>query len=588
MGSSSKRKHSKTKSSKLSSKARKLKKSKRTKAKKKLGRRHDSSTDNSMSSYSSDSYSSNSDDDSISSKSLSSSSSKDTHRRKSISRSRSTKKRKKQLRRISSSREDSRDLSRSRKRKRSKKNSVSKSSKNSKRKKLRRDVEISSASSHSPSCSTCNGSIGGESSEGEGVRRRSRKNKDGRRDKPHRKIQSTLSPHRSSTHSPYSEYRDENYPISQGEETCISEKNSRRLKSVIVFAEKPEPSITDQNESEKDMQKEELVYDHDDYPSKSSSGEGGKKEVSTPYPLNMFDGGRSVENVGLNSDNDVIEQSIGYAREHEQDDVRNPSSNDFMTNSYEKKRTSNILLPDSGSSGNDLEAVLKQKALENLKKFRGARKTNVKPTAHKTDQVNGDRHGSSSSQAEIVQSKFPIGSCTEVEKDASGGGLARKVSEIIERNSDDTPGQANFGKPNEKSRPMRQPVFGKSALENSSFGKTSSVIDSTQNPTRSSMVSMNKSHMETETSLRNPESKIAHLKSPSISTSQDITSTSSLVGSAAVEQPSSNNQQDEGKDGSQYQQKTMSVMRNGEMVQVNYKVYIPQRAPGLARRHFKR
>ncbi|KAK1326273.1 hypothetical protein QJS10_CPA01g00583 [Acorus calamus] len=44
----------------------------------------------------------------------------------------------------------------------------------------------------------------------------------------------------------------------------------------------------------------------------------------------------------------------------------------------------------------------------------------------------------------------------------------------------------------------------------------------------------------------------------------------------------------ETKDGSEFQQKTMSVMRGGEAVQVSYKVYIPKKAPALARRQLQR
>ncbi|KAL0399413.1 UNVERIFIED_CONTAM: hypothetical protein Sradi_2284600 [Sesamum radiatum] len=45
---------------------------------------------------------------------------------------------------------------------------------------------------------------------------------------------------------------------------------------------------------------------------------------------------------------------------------------------------------------------------------------------------------------------------------------------------------------------------------------------------------------------------------------------------------------DEAKDDSQFEQKTMSVMRGGEMVQVSYKVYIPKKTPALARRQLRR
>ncbi|ERN16720.1 hypothetical protein AMTRI_Chr02g215330 [Amborella trichopoda] len=41
-------------------------------------------------------------------------------------------------------------------------------------------------------------------------------------------------------------------------------------------------------------------------------------------------------------------------------------------------------------------------------------------------------------------------------------------------------------------------------------------------------------------------------------------------------------------DSSQFEQKTMSVMRGGEMVQVSYKVYIPKRPSALARRQLQR
>ncbi|KAF5204622.1 hypothetical protein FRX31_005789 [Thalictrum thalictroides] len=42
------------------------------------------------------------------------------------------------------------------------------------------------------------------------------------------------------------------------------------------------------------------------------------------------------------------------------------------------------------------------------------------------------------------------------------------------------------------------------------------------------------------------------------------------------------------KGGSEFEQKTMSVMRGGEMVQVSYKVYIPKKTPALARRQLRR
>ncbi|XP_077253890.1 uncharacterized protein LOC143892866 [Tasmannia lanceolata] len=50
----------------------------------------------------------------------------------------------------------------------------------------------------------------------------------------------------------------------------------------------------------------------------------------------------------------------------------------------------------------------------------------------------------------------------------------------------------------------------------------------------------------------------------------------------------SNEPKAEAQSGSQFEQKTMSVMRGGEMVQVSYKVYIPKKGPALARRQLQR
>jgi hypothetical protein len=66
------------------------------------------------------------------------------------------------------------------------------------------------------------------------------------------------------------------------------------------------------------------------------------------------------------------------------------------------------------------------------------------------------------------------------------------------------------------------------------------------------------------------------------------------VGESSASQPSSSlkptleEQNSKDQQGGQFEQKTMSVMRGGEMVEVSYKVYIPKKAPALARRHLRR
>lgn len=66
------------------------------------------------------------------------------------------------------------------------------------------------------------------------------------------------------------------------------------------------------------------------------------------------------------------------------------------------------------------------------------------------------------------------------------------------------------------------------------------------------------------------------------------------VDESSTSQPSSSlkstleEQNSKDQQGGQFEQKTMSVMRGGEMVEVSYKVYIPKKAPALARRHLRR
>ncbi|XP_027061323.1 uncharacterized protein [Coffea arabica] len=618
MGSSSKRKSAKKKSSKLSSQARKMKKSGRTKSKK-LGRRHDSSTDDSMSSDSisspgNDSYASNSDDDSMSSASISRSSSKDSYRRrKNKSRSRGKlKKTRKRARRRSSSRDNRKKLAPMKKRKRSRKDSDSKTRKKYGRKKRRRDSSASPTSSNSHSCSTCKGgNSDSEESERESVWSRPRENK---RDLSKDKRRTKLSFRRSPSHSSHSRSKDQSGSVSYSEEKFLNENNSRRLRSVITFVE--QRSEGEGNEWKKDLQNEEIVYDNDDYPSRSSSGGGSKKE-STPRSPIAFDVEKRTESPIFVSEHEVTELSGSVNDAHDM--------NEFATRSSAKENGNYTPLVGAGSGGDDLEAILRQKALQNLNKFRGGHKSNTKPTLDQKNKDDGNVNASSTSTA-------------AVERVVLDSGHTEKVYGIVKQNNDHpADGSGLSGNPKEDGLNSGNPVVGKSVsgtspfrgrssgldmrhqatasgaspdkilreiksegkttatvqttsvAGNSSFWESSSGLD-TPNKTTTSVASPEKFLMETE-SDRKTELKITQPLSPSVGINKGSACSSATVEpalSATSGGQSLNNQKDEAKDGGQYQQKTMSVMRGGEMVQVNYKVYIPQRAPALARRQLKR
>lgn len=624
MGSSSKRKSAKKKSSKLSSKARKMKKSRRTKSKK-LHHRHDFSTDDSMSSVyvslpGNDSYTSNSDDDSMSSASISRSSSEDAYRRrKNISRSQGKlKKTKKGARRRSSSRDIREKLAPMEKRKRSRKDSDSKMRKKSQRKKRRRDSSASPTSSDSHSCSTCKGgNSDSEESERERARSRSREKKRDKRDLRKDKRRTKTSFHRSPSHSSYSRSRDQSGSVSYSDEKLLNENNSRRLRSVITFVE--QTSEGEGNKWKKDLQNEEIVYDNDDYPSRSSSGGGSKKE-STPHSPIAFDVEKQTESPKFVSGHEVTELSGSV------NDVHDISEG--ATHSSAKESGNYTPLVGAGSGGDDLEAILRQKALQNLKKFRGGHKSNTKPTVDQKDKDDGDVNQSSISKAGVDR--------VVLDRERT-----EKVYGIVKQNINHPPdGLGLSGNPKEDGLNSGNPVVGKSVTGTSSFrgrssgldmwhqnkesgpspdkilreiergeGKTTATVQiisvaenssfresssglNTLNKTTTSVASPDKNLMETE-SERKTELKITQPLSPSVGINKGSACSSAAVAvepalSATPGGQSLNNQTDEAKDGGQYQQKTMSVRRGGEMVQVNYKVYIPQRAPALARRQLKR
>ncbi|KAK1439608.1 hypothetical protein QVD17_05428 [Tagetes erecta] len=456
--SSSRRKYSKKKKKlKVSSEGYRKKKSRRSKSKK-LHRDDDS-------------FSSSSDDESTSS-SLNTSSGSESERKRKRGRSSSRNERKgskKRSRRRSLSEDSSNDSSPVKKRKRSKK-----SKKIKKKKKSKRDVYVSSASSDSGSCSTCKDedsssdepdSIGrsrGRSREKKKDRIDSSKGRTGNR-KNRSKTRSSI--------SPSSSYGGESI------EKVTIENNPRRLKSVITVA-----NLGNEGDNVKnDEVKEETVYDYDDYPSSKSND--------------------SVELVDrFNSSPD------------KKSGVKEVNSGSNLDDNKEKE--SNVS-GNIGSETDDLESILRQKALENLSKFRGGVKT--KPVAPVDDKP----------KTVLNRSRFTW------KRDPS-------VTTAKDEKA------ATYSKPQSSGSQSTEPK-----LQSTNIASTSRVDDNTNNVDQ-------KSTAVVETA------------------------------SEYIKEGSSKEQQNESNDNSQFEKKTMSVMRGGEMVQVNYKVYIPNRAPALARRQLKR
>ncbi|XP_073054570.1 uncharacterized protein [Primulina eburnea] len=407
-------------------------------------------------------------------------------------------------------------------RKRSRRHHVVKSSNKPLKKKSRRHL-TSSLSFDSESCSACDSRS--SNSTGDGKHQRSKmilhkkiKSLSGKEShRAHRK-RKARSPSGSSCgtcryHDVVLDQSDEalghNISVDQRDEALVPVNNSRRLKSVIAILDRP--TDEEENRWEKDPQKEEIVCEHDDYPSPKSmdSNEGVNKKELNDQSRGVSHK-KSVENVESEEILPIKSGNEGYNA----DDSR---SHEVHTNRSEDKKEVNVSVnfttldgdKTKDGVGNDIELILRQKALENLRRFKGGRKA-----ARKI--VNLDTNNENVNESLI------------------------KRNDNIEHNYTE-PNSFFDQEANKRSRPTLPQVKKDSDSEHMA-------IDSPKAPV---VLAINDSNQ-------------------------------------ASGEHSSKEQLDVAKNGSEFDEKTMYVMRGGEMVQVSYKVYIPKRAPALVRRQLRR
>ncbi|KAL4554321.1 hypothetical protein LXL04_039541 [Taraxacum kok-saghyz] len=246
------------------------------------------------------------------------------------------------------------------------------------------------------------------------------------------------------------------------DDNIMVENNPRRLKSIITIATKPENEVED-GDVKKDELKEEMVYDHDyDYPScKSNDNDSNDDNIS-------------IKEKAINDSDNNLESGV-----------------------------------------DDLESILRKKALENLSRFRGNLQT--KPVVNNNDNNNNNNNNNINNNNKNDES----GTVIQRSRFTWKRDVSSSVSNLKEEKS-----AAYSGPESSRSQP---------------------------NETQES-IEVKKSTVGVETPLKEEDKE----------------------GSK------------ETNDNSQFEKKTMSVMRGGEMVQVSYKVYIPNRAPALARRQLKR
>ncbi|KAL0001289.1 hypothetical protein SO802_015070 [Lithocarpus litseifolius] len=536
------------------------------------------------------------------------------------------------------------------------------------KKKPRREASVSSKSSGSRSCSMCQ--VGSTSShEREFERHRGRSE---RREKEKKKVEKVRSGtkrirYRSRSCSSCSQSIESyKYP---SEEKKTDENSSKRLRSVItVMEEENEDRV-----SNKDEYKEEIVYDNDDYPScrSNDSNDGGYKReldhqsnVAAAKKMRV-DNEKGEEPVISNIRISELTES-GKDIENQYNGC-NPSSSGVGRNDGVKGKVADV----SGHvNGDNMESILRQRALENLIKFRGGLQTNANTPASKKDKNDDDVKQPSTAEAELVQINLPkedgakivgtnppqkddaklkcatkevreirvpalrrdgakiVGTKSPKKHDAKLQGATEEVREIrvpalrrlsnfLLRNDEKIPDGKDVGhksgsaeqeypcapdqvaiaeKPHENFNSAVGTVIAGPKLvtplaRQNSF-KTHTTLKQTPTSGESHLANMS----VTGKTLGKRAAEPAQTVSPSSNNSnEDIKKASgsaapksSSSGNSILAENSSNKPQGEATEGSQFEQKTMTVMRGGEMVQVSYKVYIPKKTSALARRQLKR
>ncbi|XP_039030457.1 uncharacterized protein LOC120164891 [Hibiscus syriacus] len=423
------------------------------------------------------------------------------------------------------------------------------------------------------------------------------------------------------------------------EERVAEDSNSRKLKSVITVFEQVDESI---RESIADEPKED-VYDYDDYPScRSNDSNDGCSRGELQQHIH------------------AVSEKI-KPPDDEQVEVPN-----IRTSNVEEINVSSAT---DGLISDNIESILRRRALENLKKFRGELQKNINSPITSNDKRVDDVKTPSSVNNDSFQIKAP-------EADDGRVVIASQVSQQIRRRpvrrdsstlpKDDrnTTNTCNDGKcsetpgldvasPSARLVPTGMPgkegntginsvsnkptlVISQTGLESSNASNTQKQEAITQEPSQARLVtetSVGESDLETAQTIKSSTDNAASVssrpKSVKLRIGQEPPNTCSTQKqeSAALEPPraklvtessvkeinlrtaqspevrgnldgkdndisdsicdkpslsgniSSDKQEDETKGGSQFQQKTMSVMRGGEMVQVSYQVYIPKRVP---------
>lgn len=507
---------------------------------------------------------------------------------------------KKRARRHSSSSERTEDTPHVRKRKGSKKSGEKKKTherKKNKNKKSEREVSISSTSSGSWSCSTCQG--GSSSSDQSEVEKNRGRYK--RRDKDRRhveKVKSGSKRKRSrsrscSSCSRYSDYR--------SDEQLTGEGNMRRLRSVITVVREG----NEERGMDEDEHKEEMVYDYDDYPSSRSNDTndgGSKREFGHNSHVTPEKKGDAEDEKGEVVVNHIRSDKVFETNKDCKDSDGNSPFDGFKMNDVVKDRRNDDSGVNDSPNAYNLESILRQKALENLRKFQKGHQTDAKAPDNQKDLMHSDVKRLSATKAELVQNKSSKGGGDRVVVTSQIAGddsiaAASKGSTVILQNdknlSDGNTWCKDNGAEHDVAHPPDQVPLASSPnkfnkkLSSESYKPKLISLTSRREPSNASINKKQEPTLQQEHLQPNSMTgdSVAHSKVETAQTaicqlgktnSEEVNNTHSCASddtsSCQKSIPggiSSNKPQDEANNDSQFEQKTMTVMRGGELVEVS-------------------
>ncbi|XP_020092742.1 micronuclear linker histone polyprotein-like [Ananas comosus] len=287
----------------------------------------------------------------------------------------------------------------------------------------------------------------------------------------------------------------------------------------------------------KDEERDKIIQAYDDFPS-TQSNEG-------------FDGKKSEkEMVSKNIETEPTENVDGVG----------------IVLASEKSK---IAVSSENLEADDLELVLRQKALENFKKFRGGVPAQRSSGDHKDVGVVVDAKDAKISSIASFQRQGGI---------QGGSGLTRpRVRSVVSIPTENKGGDGGVSiicpcDNSENLEPIDQTNEAPDALNQLKRLEG----DNNQMPSEQTTVAKDQI-LHNKTATAEHGSNIG--KTLEGSASGTSASVVTKVGNEAVVEDTT---------GSQFEQKTFSRMHDGEMVQVSYKVYIPKKTPAMARRQLQR